>query len=200
MCCASKKEVERILSLNRWEFPGYRVRADRWMCSSGTSNVVGRRGLIWVKVKRILIHLRSDAVLRDISRCLGERADFVEVGCSLNEIRVRVDAATNIPDGIWLQFQAERFWLPVVKEEEDIGFRSGKGQLVVTDREEGEVVIPISRKEKEEALKISEKMVDVAAGKLRSTAELEGVGDGEKERQASWWVDFSRLWEKGQKG
>ncbi|CAN1805372.1 hypothetical protein LINPERHAP1_LOCUS24248 [Linum perenne] len=68
-------------------FGGHVVRADRWMASSGTSNVVERRGWRWVVIKRIPAHLRSDAVLQDLARCLDEKAMGVMSGCSLNEVK-----------------------------------------------------------------------------------------------------------------
>ncbi|CAN1794310.1 hypothetical protein LINPERHAP1_LOCUS20262 [Linum perenne] len=116
LCCSSEEEVERILSLKRWELPGYRFRADRWLPRAGTSTVCETRGFSWVKVKGIPLHLRSDAVLRDIAKMLGPQAIFDLWGCSLNEVRVRVTNRTPPPKGIRLQFREEFFWLPVIQE------------------------------------------------------------------------------------
>ncbi|CAN1748198.1 hypothetical protein LINPERHAP1_LOCUS3332 [Linum perenne] len=130
LCCDSEEEVERILSLGRWELPGHRIRADRWMTNSGLSNVEERRGLTWVWVKRIPLHLRSEAVLRDIARILGEGTCVDEKGCTLNEIRVRLHSSMTIPHGIWLRYRGEKFWLPIVKEGSIGGLVGRKGGSV----------------------------------------------------------------------
>ncbi|CAN1324722.1 hypothetical protein LINPERPRIM_LOCUS33212 [Linum perenne] len=145
LVCSSEEEVRRILSLGRWEFPGHRVRADKWMPRSGTSDVVERRGWEWVKITRIPLHLRSDALLRDIARCVGVSAVVDEARGSLNECWVRVQNADRIPEGVRLQYKQESFWVPflrltremgefvskkvrmkgVVKKQEEIGSRGG---------------------------------------------------------------------------
>ncbi|CAN1165622.1 hypothetical protein LINPERPRIM_LOCUS33838 [Linum perenne] len=117
LCCSSEEEVERILSLKRWELPGYRFRADRWLPRAGTSNVSENRGLSWVKVKGIPLHLRSEAVMRDIAKLLGNQSVFDYWGCSLNEVRVRVNRRFPPPKGIRLCFREDIYWLPVVQEE-----------------------------------------------------------------------------------
>ncbi|CAN1268947.1 hypothetical protein LINPERPRIM_LOCUS13387 [Linum perenne] len=135
LCCSSEEEVERILSLKRWELPGYRFRADRWLPRAGTSNVCESRGFSWVKVKRIPLHLRSEAVMRDIAKMLGPQAIFDLWGCSLNEVRVRVSNRTPPLKGIRLRFQEEVYWLPVIQEGagEELGCHERSFELELLD-------------------------------------------------------------------
>ncbi|CAN1805437.1 hypothetical protein LINPERHAP1_LOCUS24275 [Linum perenne] len=126
--CTSEGEVERIISLNRWEPPGFRIKADMWLNHSGTSDVEGKRGWKRVLVKGIPLHLRSEAVLRDITGCFGKEAICLEEGGRLNELRVKILASSVIPNGFWLQYRDEKFWLSVCLEskvgEEKVGLSS----------------------------------------------------------------------------
>ncbi|CAN1135543.1 hypothetical protein LINPERPRIM_LOCUS15474 [Linum perenne] len=115
MSCASEAEVDKILKSKRWEFPGHKIRADKWLENAGTSNLVGKRVWTWFLVKKIPLHLRSEALLREVARRFGEKAIFYVAGCNLNEVRVRVTDNSEAPDGIWIQFREKRFWIPVVK-------------------------------------------------------------------------------------
>ncbi|CAN1795002.1 hypothetical protein LINPERHAP1_LOCUS20471 [Linum perenne] len=36
LCSGSEEEVERVIALNSWKLSGHRVRADRWLVSSGS--------------------------------------------------------------------------------------------------------------------------------------------------------------------
>ncbi|CAN1123205.1 hypothetical protein LINPERPRIM_LOCUS3127 [Linum perenne] len=133
LVCVSEEEVDRIIRLNRWEFLGHRIRADKWLVSTGTSDVVGRRGWARVVVKRIPLHLRSDRVLQDIARSLDNDACVEEVGCNLNEVRVRLRRPCALPSGIWLQFREDRFWLPIFREEGVEGPGRGTGRTKERD-------------------------------------------------------------------
>ncbi|CAN1251583.1 hypothetical protein LINPERPRIM_LOCUS7762 [Linum perenne] len=136
LVCSSENEVERIISLRRWDPPGFRVKADKWMTGSGTSDVEGGRGWKWVTVKGIPLHLRSEAVFRDIASCFGNGAVCSELGCKLNEVRVRVHISSEIPKGLWLQFREGRFWVSVFTEAEvddeglGVWMRKGRDQIV----------------------------------------------------------------------
>ncbi|CAN1783526.1 hypothetical protein LINPERHAP1_LOCUS16307 [Linum perenne] len=115
LCCTSEEEVERIISLNRWEPPGHKIRADRWCCGAGTSNVESKRGWVWAFVRGIPVHLRSEALMRDIKSFFGEGAVWSEVGCNLNEVRIRFQASFVAPKVIKIQFRERGFLLPVVE-------------------------------------------------------------------------------------
>ncbi|CAN1178519.1 hypothetical protein LINPERPRIM_LOCUS37127 [Linum perenne] len=121
LCCSSEEDVERIFSLNRWEPPGHRIRADKWLSGSGTSNVESQRGWVWAIVKGIPLHLRSEALRRDIKSWFGEGAVWSEIGCNLNEIRVRFHLSFEAPKGIKIQFKGNSFWLSVVRMGEGNG-------------------------------------------------------------------------------
>ncbi|CAN1176876.1 hypothetical protein LINPERPRIM_LOCUS3812 [Linum perenne] len=133
LICGSEEEVDRIIRLNRWEFLGHRIRADKWLVSTGISDVVGRRGWARVVVKRIPLHLRSDRVLQDIARSLDNDACVEEVGCNLNEVRVRLRRPRALPSGIWLQLREDRFWLPIFWEEGVEGPVRGTGRTKERD-------------------------------------------------------------------
>ncbi|CAN1269871.1 hypothetical protein LINPERPRIM_LOCUS13744 [Linum perenne] len=115
LCCTSEEEVERIISLNRWEPPGHKIRADRWCCGAGTSKVESKRGWVWAFVRGIPVHLRSEALMRDTKSFFGEGAVWSEVGCNLNEVRIRFQASFIAPKVIKIQFRERGFLLPVVE-------------------------------------------------------------------------------------
>ncbi|CAN1280061.1 hypothetical protein LINPERPRIM_LOCUS17269 [Linum perenne] len=95
LVCESEKEVERILRLGMWLFPGHRVRADRWLPSSGTSEVVRNRGWIWVKVEKIPAHLD---LLFDLNAMLD---DPINEGHSTADPIIACSQATmDITDGL----------------------------------------------------------------------------------------------------
>ncbi|CAN0916022.1 hypothetical protein LINGRAHAP2_LOCUS29479 [Linum grandiflorum] len=109
MVCASAEEVERILSLSRWKFPGHSIRADRWLESAGTSELVASRGFRWIMVSGIPVHLRSEAVLQEIAGLWREPRIFNVEGCNLNEVKVKIRDSSLISDSIGSLFESRCF-------------------------------------------------------------------------------------------
>ncbi|CAN1729015.1 hypothetical protein LINPERHAP1_LOCUS455, partial [Linum perenne] len=101
-----------------------------------TSDLVGQRGWSWFLVKCIPLHLRLDALLRDVALRLGETAVFDVAGYNLNEVKVRVKDNSKVPEGIWIHFREKRFWLPVLKMES--GGPRGVGSKVASGARLGE--------------------------------------------------------------
>ncbi|CAN1815014.1 hypothetical protein LINPERHAP1_LOCUS27292 [Linum perenne] len=114
LCCSSKSEVERIINLDRWCFPNHRTVADKWLDKAGTSNVCENRGVVWVTVKGLPLHLRSDAIFREVASRFGSSARCDAFGCDLNEFRIRTEGLSDFPSGFWVKFRKSSFWLSVV--------------------------------------------------------------------------------------
>ncbi|CAN1725951.1 hypothetical protein LINPERHAP1_LOCUS297 [Linum perenne] len=120
LVCSGQDEVERIMNLDRWGFPNHRIVADKWLAEAGISEVCRRRGVVWVLVRGIPIHLRSEAVLREIANCFGPSAVCDAFGCNLNEIRIRTKGVVDFPKGLEIKFREVSFWLPVIILDEQV--------------------------------------------------------------------------------
>ncbi|CAN1131659.1 hypothetical protein LINPERPRIM_LOCUS13930 [Linum perenne] len=189
LCCSSKEEVDKIFNLGRWRFPGHRLFADRWIEEAGISDVCGDRGVVWVLVKGIPIHLRSEATISEIAQCFGPSASPDEFGCNLNEVKVRTAGLPTIPKSIWLRFRNASYRLPVViidqkfegrREPELFGkqfgnsvgrrFTVGKGKCKVRWRP---ALVGIGNRQKAKGTKRTSGTSGAASGSMTSSPRLE---------------------------
>ncbi|CAN1186323.1 hypothetical protein LINPERHAP2_LOCUS38070 [Linum perenne] len=113
---SSAEEVDRVIRLDRWNFPNHKISADRWIKGAGTSKVLEDRGWEWFRVVGVPLHLRSEALFNSISLAFGESAVTDVFGCNLNEVRVRVPSPRKAPDTVVLRYTEECFHLKVLKE------------------------------------------------------------------------------------
>ncbi|CAN0825222.1 hypothetical protein LINGRAHAP2_LOCUS339, partial [Linum grandiflorum] len=112
-----KEDVERILRLRRWSFREWSIVADRWMPFAGRSNVASKRGILWLRLKGIPLHLRSPALFRPMGSYCGNFLNFDVRGCSWNSVRVKVKQEGVIPCKILLSFEGQFYEVKVTVED-----------------------------------------------------------------------------------
>ncbi|CAN0874911.1 hypothetical protein LINGRAHAP2_LOCUS10525 [Linum grandiflorum] len=64
------------MSLNRWKFRDRQIEVDGWFPFAGRSNVAADRGLVWLRIEGIPLHLRSSSLFSQLGRCCGNFMDF----------------------------------------------------------------------------------------------------------------------------
>ncbi|CAN1797601.1 hypothetical protein LINPERHAP1_LOCUS21331, partial [Linum perenne] len=108
LVCASKAEVNRVLSLKRWKFGEVSIFLDRWITEAGRSAVMLENNSVWVVARGIPLHLRSNALFMQIGNSCGGflRA---ESGTSLSSIRLKVHLSSSIPEEILIRHGTELF-------------------------------------------------------------------------------------------
>ncbi|CAN0876560.1 hypothetical protein LINGRAHAP2_LOCUS11376 [Linum grandiflorum] len=110
-----KADVDRIMNLGRWSFRGMKIEADIWLPCAGRLSVVADKGIVWLRLDGILLHLRSTDLFREMGNVCGRFLEFNE-GCSLNVIRLKVSRAGVIPCRISVVLEETRFPIHVVVE------------------------------------------------------------------------------------
>ncbi|CAN0911375.1 hypothetical protein LINGRAHAP2_LOCUS26821 [Linum grandiflorum] len=111
-----KADVDRIMNLGRWSFRGRKIEADIWLPCAGRSSVVADKGIVWLRLDGIPLHLRSTDLFRKLGNVCGRFLEFNEEGCSLNAIRLKVSRAGVIPCRISVVLEETRFLIHVVVE------------------------------------------------------------------------------------
>ncbi|CAN0838639.1 hypothetical protein LINGRAHAP2_LOCUS2262 [Linum grandiflorum] len=112
-----KSDVERVVRLGRWRFWEWKVVADGWFSFAGRSNVAVQKGVFWLKLEGIPLHLRSPALFKGLGAYCGKFLDCDEAGCSWNSVRVKIQMVGMIPRCIPVSFEGERFVVQVTVED-----------------------------------------------------------------------------------
>ncbi|CAN0839445.1 hypothetical protein LINGRAHAP2_LOCUS2580 [Linum grandiflorum] len=112
-----KEDIERILRLRRWSFMEWSIVADRWMPFAGRSKVASKRGILWLRLEGIPLHLRSPALFRQMGSYCGNFLNFDVRGCSWNSVRVKVKQEGVIPCKILLSFEGQFYDVKVTVED-----------------------------------------------------------------------------------
>ncbi|CAN0881137.1 hypothetical protein LINGRAHAP2_LOCUS14059, partial [Linum grandiflorum] len=74
------------------------------------------KGVVWLRVDGIPLHLRSIDLFRKLGNVCGGFVDFNEDGCSLNAVRIKVNKVGVIPHRFPVLFEETRSILQVVVE------------------------------------------------------------------------------------
>ncbi|CAN0857144.1 hypothetical protein LINGRAHAP2_LOCUS6665 [Linum grandiflorum] len=114
---ASKEEVTRVRTLGRWTFRDRKIVADGWFPFAGRSSVALERGVSWVKLDIIPLHLRSDSLLRQLGSFCGKVLEIDETGCTWNSVRIKIFSKGFLPRYIPVSFLTERFLISVTVED-----------------------------------------------------------------------------------
>ncbi|CAN0880445.1 hypothetical protein LINGRAHAP2_LOCUS13651 [Linum grandiflorum] len=112
----TKKDVERIMRLGRWQFKDRLIKADCWCPYAGCSDVVARSGVMWLKFDGIPLHFRSLSLFRQLGDTCGHFIAFNAEGCSLNSVRVKIKQSGVIPTCIPVTFLDQCFLVQVSVE------------------------------------------------------------------------------------
>ncbi|CAN0915644.1 hypothetical protein LINGRAHAP2_LOCUS29238 [Linum grandiflorum] len=115
---SSEEEVGRVLRLGRWGFRDRNIEADRWFPFAGRSRVSVDRGVVWLRVDGIPVHLRSLSLFKQVGEYCGGFLDSEESGCSWNSIRVKIRQVGVIPSCVPIKRGDEFYILQVTVEEQ----------------------------------------------------------------------------------
>ncbi|CAN0880892.1 hypothetical protein LINGRAHAP2_LOCUS13907 [Linum grandiflorum] len=111
-----KADVARVLRLGRWRFGERNIKAGDCFSFAGRSNVAAEKGVVWLRMDGIPLHLRSFALFKQLGNCCGRFLDFKEDGCSLNSIRIKVGEVAAIPRQIPIFLDDECYLIYVLVE------------------------------------------------------------------------------------
>ncbi|CAN1227644.1 hypothetical protein LINPERPRIM_LOCUS2847 [Linum perenne] len=109
-----------------------------WFPGAGRSNVSLGKGVTWVLVKGIPIHLRSSDMFRKLGDMCGLYLDF-EAAADLNSVRIKVQVKEEIPKKVVLAFQSQKFEVSLCREDQE----AACGQSVVTGEDGGSKEDPL---------------------------------------------------------
>ncbi|CAN1185319.1 hypothetical protein LINPERPRIM_LOCUS39051 [Linum perenne] len=141
--CSSSADVSRILALNRRDFGSFQIFLDSWTKVAGRSRVAWDANVVWVSVRGIPLHFRSQALARSVREVCGEFLDSAG-GADLSSLRVKVRVKGGLPDVIPLSVGGEVFPVTVVPEvgfplppvvPKEVARRSQKGKEVFSEKE-----------------------------------------------------------------
>ncbi|CAN1152601.1 hypothetical protein LINPERHAP2_LOCUS18844 [Linum perenne] len=94
--CGSSAQVDRILSSERWCFDQVVLQIDKWIPEAGRSGVLSNEDVVWVTIRGIPLHLRSQELFRQLGETCGHYLGF-ESGDTLSSIRIRLRLKGAIP-------------------------------------------------------------------------------------------------------
>ncbi|CAN0890069.1 hypothetical protein LINGRAHAP2_LOCUS16238 [Linum grandiflorum] len=129
-----KEDVDRVVRLGRWTFRKWTLEADRWFPFAGSSRVMEDRGVVWLKVLDIPVHLRSPSLFRRLGDYCGSFLSFAESGCSWNEIWIKVRLQGVVPRWVPVSYKEEVFPVKIMLEDRSKfveGWKGVKSQVFV---------------------------------------------------------------------
>ncbi|CAN1805383.1 hypothetical protein LINPERHAP1_LOCUS24254 [Linum perenne] len=97
--CDSSAQLEHILSSDRWCFNQILLQLDKWIPEAGRSGVLLTEDVVWVTIRGIPLHLRSQELFRQLGEICGHYLGF-ESGDTLSSIRIRLRLKGDIPTEI----------------------------------------------------------------------------------------------------
>ncbi|CAN0907737.1 hypothetical protein LINGRAHAP2_LOCUS24954 [Linum grandiflorum] len=121
-------DVERILTLGRWNFKGRNIEADRWLPFSSRSSVAARQGVMWLRMDGVPLHIRSTALFRQLGNVCGSFLESRVEGCSMNAVRIKVGQIGVIPSQITVLVEEEQFLIRVIIEDDQNVIEGWKGR------------------------------------------------------------------------
>ncbi|CAN1135612.1 hypothetical protein LINPERPRIM_LOCUS15437 [Linum perenne] len=105
---SSKEEVSRIVALGKWRFGNILLQLDGWIKDTGRSTVSAEKGVVWILVSGIPVHLRSSALLQSLGELCGAFLGSEKAG-DLNSARIKVRMLNEVPSTVTLKYGADLF-------------------------------------------------------------------------------------------
>ncbi|CAN0897823.1 hypothetical protein LINGRAHAP2_LOCUS19339, partial [Linum grandiflorum] len=130
----TEDDVARVIRLGRWRFREWTLEADRWFPFAGRSRVTAGRGVVWLKVAGIPVHLRSINLFKCLGDCCGQFLDYKDLGCSWNEVRVKIRGRGAISRQIPVSYGGSVFLTQISVDDERIfgeGWRGAGSEVYV---------------------------------------------------------------------
>ncbi|CAN1216420.1 hypothetical protein LINPERPRIM_LOCUS604, partial [Linum perenne] len=128
----SEEAASRIVERGLWFFRGVAVETRFWFPDAGRLNRLETRGLKWILVFEIPVHLRSEEVLRMIGELSGGFVDSQNTDFSA--VRLKVRRKGILPSSLILEANKEKFEIKILEEPSfmvpvDLGKRSHISRL-----------------------------------------------------------------------
>ncbi|CAN0907175.1 hypothetical protein LINGRAHAP2_LOCUS24661 [Linum grandiflorum] len=127
-------DVARVMRLGRWNFRGRNIEADKWFPFAGRSSVSSARGVVWLKVDGIPLHLRSPSLFKQLGNFCGNYLAFEERGCSWSSVRVKIRQTGAIPSLIPVSFGKSIYTIQVKVEDSrvfSVGWRGSGSEVFI---------------------------------------------------------------------
>ncbi|CAN1191947.1 hypothetical protein LINPERHAP1_LOCUS13658 [Linum perenne] len=99
LSCGTKEMVDRIIALRRWMFGEVQMKLDSWISEAGHSNVLFEEEKVWITVRGIPLHLRSEELFKQVGDICGTFLEF-DSGDSLSSVRLGIQLTGVIPEEI----------------------------------------------------------------------------------------------------
>ncbi|CAN1122016.1 hypothetical protein LINPERHAP2_LOCUS1137, partial [Linum perenne] len=113
--CDSKSKVNKNVEHSQWLFGDRRILSDRWIPSAGRSKVLLKEDVVWITVRGIPLHLRSDDLFRQLGTACGVYIDH-EDGDSLSSIRIKIKMSGAVPEEVLICHEDLVFSVSIEKE------------------------------------------------------------------------------------
>ncbi|CAN0926217.1 hypothetical protein LINGRAHAP2_LOCUS35211 [Linum grandiflorum] len=114
--CDSVADAKRIVESDRVFFGTTKVSLDLWVPNAGRSEVLCSRGVCWVRVRGIPLHLVSSSLFQQIGESCGGFIESSSDACLLGSVRLKVKRPKALPTSLRLVRGKESFSVSISEE------------------------------------------------------------------------------------